>query len=42
MNQVDECNYFDANTQNSSDMNLNCVTNTLDGQDKFCQSEYKL
>ena len=34
MNQNDDCNYLDANTQNASDMNLNCVNNALKGQDK--------
>lgn len=42
MNRVDDCNYFDANIQNTSDMNLNCVKNTLEGTDKYCKSEYKL
>tara|TARA_B100000214_G_C23666556_1_gene489899 strand:- start:44 stop:598 length:555 start_codon:yes stop_codon:yes gene_type:complete len=42
MNQNDDCNYLDANTQNASDMNLNCVNNPLKGNDKYCQSEYKL
>ena len=42
MNQNDECNYFDANSQNASDMNLNCVNNRINGVDKYCKSEYKL
>ena len=41
MNQNDECNYFDANSQNENDMNLNCVNSRINGVDKYCKSEYK-
>ena len=42
MEQLDVCNYLDANSQNAYDMNLNCINNSLKGINQYCQSEYKL
>ena len=39
---IPECNYINPNKQNAKDMNLNCVSNPLKGEDKYCKSEYKL
>ena len=39
---VPECNYINPNKQNAKDMNLNCVSNPLKGEDKYCKSDYKL
>tara|TARA_B100000900_G_scaffold286252_1_gene245389 strand:- start:93 stop:647 length:555 start_codon:yes stop_codon:yes gene_type:complete len=39
---IPECNYINPNKQNAKDMNLNCVSDPLKGEDKYCKSEYKL
>ena len=44
MNQIqklNQCNYLDLNSQNASDMNLNCTKNPSMGYDKYCSSQFK-
>ena len=44
MNQIEkmsQCNYLDLNSQNASDMNLNCTKNSSMGYDKYCSSQFK-
>ena len=44
MNQIqklNQCNYLDLNSQNASDMNLNCTKNSSMGYDKYCSSQFK-
>lgn len=36
-----ECGYLDANSQNSSDMNLTCIKDKSKGEDKLCTSNYR-
>ncbi len=42
MEKLNQCNYLDLNSQNASDMNLNCTKNPSLGYDKYCMSQYKL
>ena len=38
--KIFECEYLDANLQNSSDMNLNCIKDKSKGEKKLCTSDY--